>query len=109
MASLVRSATAGFSLSAAHTLGELEAMGEEERQGCLIPIEELFSALPAVTVSDFFSHLLHNGACPAQRKLGVAYPPATKVRLYDKNGFFALGEVVGGGEPTVRVLTLFAL
>ncbi len=109
MASLIRSATAGFSLSAAHTLGELEAMTPEERMGCLIPVEQLFSAFPAVTVGDFFSHLLHNGACPARRKLGIAYPPATKLRLYDKNGFFALGEVVDGEEPTVRVLTLFSL
>ena len=93
MAALTRATAAGFSLSEAHTLGELEAMGEEGRLRALIPTEALFSALDAVSLPPFFARLARSGAEIYERKIGAAYPLGTRVRMCDGEGFFALGEV----------------
>ena len=93
MASLTRATAAGFPLTAAHTLGELEEMGEEGRRRVLIPTEALFRELPAVTLPPFFARLARSGAEIYERKIGTAYPLGARVRLSDADGFFALGEV----------------
>lgn len=93
MAALTRASAAGFPLSAAHTLRELEEMGEEGRARVLIPTEELFAALPAVTLPPFFARLARAGAEIYERKIGTAYPLGTRLRMCDGAGFFALGEV----------------
>ncbi len=93
MASLRRAEASGFSLEEAHTLRELEAMTEAEREALLLPVEGLFASCPAVALPPFFARLGRAGAELYQRKLGTDFPLGTRVRLSDGEGFFALGEV----------------
>ena len=109
MAALQRTEAAGFSLAEAHTIEELSSMTEEELLSLVIPVEQLFSTAPAVTVKDFHSHLLRNGQALEQKKLQVSYPADTYLRLYDHEGFFALGTVPSTHPDCIKVLTLFRL
>lgn len=107
MASLCRAEAAGFPLSACRTLAAYEAMTEEERAAAVIPIERLFDTLPTLCLPPFFARLAHNGQCIDEKKLGASYPAATRLRLADGDGFFALGEITE--EGTIRVLKHFRL
>lgn len=94
MSSLCRSEASGFSLSAAHTLGELEEMSEEERLSLLFPTEDIFAAWQSVTLPDFFARLAHSGLEIYLKKIGSSLDVGTRVKIYDKDGFFAVGEVM---------------
>lgn len=93
MAALRRSEAGGFRLDSAHTLEELEGMDEATREALLIPVEELFADLPAVTLPPFFARLGRSGAEIYQKKIGATFPLGARVRMKDAEGFFALGEV----------------
>ncbi len=93
MKTLCRLSASGYTTSDGHTLGELEAMSGEERLGTVRPVEEIFEKHKAVNLSDFFARLAHSGLEIYLKKIGVDLPLGERVRLYDKNGFFALGEV----------------
>ncbi len=93
LSSLRRTKAGDFSLADAHTLDEIEALDEKGRAALLIPTESLFSALPLVTLPDFFAGLCRNGCEIYQRKIGTSFAVGTRVRLADKTSFFALGEV----------------
>lgn len=93
MSSLIRTKTGAFSLENAHTLDALEAMTLEERQALLLPTETLFTHLPKVTLSDFFAKLSRGGCEIYQKKIGTGFPQQTRLRVYDRNGFYAIGEV----------------
>lgn len=94
MKTLCRTVASGFTLADAHTLGEIEAMSEEERLGLLVPVERVFSGLAEVRLSPFFSHLAHAGQQIYLSKIGLSASLGERVRLYDECGFFALGEVM---------------
>ena len=93
MSTLRRAEAAGFSLECAHTLEEFENMTEEEKDSCVIPVEEIFKKYDIVKLPEFFARLAHNGAHIYQKKIGTHYEKGARVRLYDEDGFFALGEV----------------
>lgn len=93
MSSLVRTKTGGFILENAYTLEALEAMTPEERSALLLPTETLFTHLPKVTFSDFFAKLSRNGCEIYLKKIGADIPLGTLLRVYDRNGFFAVGEI----------------
>ncbi len=93
MSTLRRAEAAGFSLECAHTLEEFEKMTEEEKDACVIPVEEIFKKHDIVKLPEFFARLAHNGAHIYQKKIGTHYEKGARVRLYDEDGFFALGEV----------------
>lgn len=93
MKTLTRLTASGYPLSEAHTLEELEALEMEERRALLLPTEDIFKGLPEVVLSDFFSRLAHSGLEIYQYKIKTAFPIGTQVRLADKDGFFAVGEV----------------
>ncbi len=93
MKSLCRLEACGFTLADAVTLKELESMTEEEKEKRIIPLEFIFSKLERVTLSDFFSRLAACGAEIYLRKLGISLEENKRVALFDKNGFFAVGEV----------------
>ena len=94
MASLERVETCGFSIDISHSISEIEEMGEEERAALLIPTESLFKALPSVSLSVFFEKLCRDGCEIYLKKIGVAFPIGTRVRLCNASGvFFAIGEV----------------
>lgn len=93
MKTLTRLTASGYPLSAAHTLTELEKMTESERLSLIIPTEDIFKKYPAVILPDFFARLARSGLEIYQAKIKTDFPTGSLVRLSDKNGFFALGEV----------------
>lgn len=93
MKTLVRLSACGYPLSSAHTLAELEAMSTEDRLGILIPTEDVFKKHPSVILPDFFARLARSGLEIYQKKIETDLPLGSYVRLADKDGFFALGEV----------------
>ena len=93
MKTLQRASASGFTLADAHTLSELEAMTESEREECVFPVEYIFRNLDEVKLSPFFSKLAHSGLEIYLKKIGLDLPLGTRVRLSDDGGFFALGEV----------------
>jgi tRNA pseudouridine55 synthase len=93
MSSLIRTKTGGFTLENAYTLEALEAMTPEERASLLLPTETLFTHLPKATLSDFFAKLSRNGCEIYLKKIGADIPLGTLLRVYDKDGFYAIGEV----------------
>ncbi|MCI8386953.1 MAG: tRNA pseudouridine(55) synthase TruB [Clostridiales bacterium] len=110
MCSLVRERSGGFSLDESVTLDELEAMDMLEREKLLRPVEKLFSNLPKVYPAPFFEKLSRDGNEIYQKKIGTDFPTGTRVRLYGKGGFYALGEV--GDYPdgsAIKVIKLFLL
>ena len=93
MSSLIRTKTGAFSLENAYTLEELEAMSTEERASLLLPTETLFDHLPKITLGDFFAKLSRNGCEIYLKKIGAGFPLGTLLRVYDRNGFYAVGEI----------------
>ena len=93
MTSLIRTKTGGFSLDKAHTLEELESLSIEQRSALLLPTETLFTHLQKVKLSDFFAKLSRGGCEIYQKKIGTDFPLGTMLRVCDKNGFYAIGEV----------------
>ncbi len=93
MSSLVRTKAGIFDLEHAYTLDALEAMTAEERYEKLLPTELLFEEYPLLRLSDFYAKLAKNGCEIYERKIGANFACGTKLRVYDKTGFFAVGEV----------------
>lgn len=93
MKTLERTECAGFTVKDAHTLEEIEKMSEEEREALIIPTEELFSDLEALTLSPFFARLARCGVEIYLKKISLAAEVGKRFRLFDNEGFFALGEV----------------
>ncbi len=110
MSALCRLEAGGFTLDQAHTLSQIENMSEEEREALIIPIEKIFERYEAVRLPEFYANLAHNGAPIYQRKIKTDFPLGSFLRLYDKDGFFALGEVVlKDGETVIKPQKQFAL
>ena len=110
MASLCRTEAAGYPLSRAVKLSALESASDSDRAALLIPLNEVFSDLPRVTLPDFFARLAHAGAPIYQKKIKTDFPLGTRVALYDGDGFFALAEAAeADGESVLRSLRLFKI
>jgi hypothetical protein len=45
-------------------------------------------------LSDFYAKLSRNGCEIYQKKVGASFPLGTMLRICDKNGFYAIGEVI---------------
>lgn len=93
MKTLCRASASGFTLADAHTLTELENMTEEERDACVFPVEYIFRDLPEVKLPPFFARLAHSGLEIYLKKIDLDIKTGTRVRLFDADGFFAIGEV----------------
>lgn len=93
MAVLCRTEAAGYPLSECHTLSDVETMSPQERAACVIPIAQVFAQYESVTLPDFYARLARNGLPIYLRKIGRADPLGIYLRLFDRAGFFALGEV----------------
>ena len=93
MSTLIRTSCGSFGIEDAVTEDQLKAMTEEERYALLSPVEDLFDECETVTLSDFFAHLASHGCEIYQKKLGTKLENGALVRLFDKDGFFALGRV----------------
>ena len=98
MASLRRTEAAGFDLSRAVTLAEVQAAADAGRQNeLLLPVDTYFGAYPAVTVEGKAERLCRNGN---------AFPHAGedgRFRVYAAEGeFLMLGERKDGVMTTVK-------
>ncbi len=93
MKTLVRTAAGEFGIEDSFTEEQLKAMSPEERAGVLTPVESLFADREAVTLSDFFARLASCGCEIYQKKIKTAFSEGALVRMYDKDGFFAVGRV----------------
>ncbi len=93
MKTLKRKCASGFTLSDGHTLSELEEMTPEQREACIFPVEYIFRDKREVSLSDFFGRLARAGQEIYLHKIRKELPLGEIVRLSDKEGFFAVGEV----------------
>lgn len=93
MKTLRRMSAAGFGLDGAVTLAELEALTEEERQAKIQPTEVIFEKHEVVRLEPFFAKLAKSGLEIYLKKINKSLAVGTLVRLYDADGFFAVGEV----------------
>lgn len=110
MSALRRTKSGNFTLNNSHTIEQIEKMSAEEREALIVPCEELFSDLDSVKLSDFYSKLCHSGCEIYQAKISTSFPVGTRVRLCDRNGFFALGEVRDYENGTaIKAIKLFVL
>ena len=111
MATLERFEACGITLEGCHTLEEIEAWGENERQLALLPTERLFSDLESVNLPAFFEKLFRSGCPVYQKKIREAFDLGTRVRVCDESGnFFALGEIVEREEGSaVQSIKIFEL
>ena len=110
MSALRRTKSGNFAINYAHTIEDIEKMSYDERVALLMPTESLFEELDSVTLSDFYARLCRSGCEIYQRKIGASFTVGTKVRMCDKNGFFALGEVREYPDGlAIKALKLFVL
>ena len=111
MATLRRIEAGGFSIQDCATLEELEGMELSQRLSLLRPVEKLFSDLEAIHLPDFYRTLCRNGCEIYLKKLGVAFPVGSRLRLCDSQGvFFALGEVSEYEDGlAVKAIKIFVL
>lgn len=111
MATLLRTSAGGFSIKDAVTVQELEQMTEEERVARLLPVERLFSTLPRVCLSDFYTKLCRSGCEIYQKKIHTSYAVGDRVRICNaQGGFFALGEVKEYPEGSaIKSIKMFEL
>lgn len=94
MASLCRTMAGGYHIEDAVRIESLREESAEALLGRLLPIESLFSTLPALSFPAFYERLIRNGCSIAQKKLRIDYPEKQQLRLIAADGsFFGLGEV----------------
>ena len=93
MKTLERCEASGFALEDGITLSELEALSPEERWERVLPIEVIFADRRRVDLPPFFSRLARAGQEIYLKKLKITLSIGDQVRLFDEEGFFALGEV----------------
>lgn len=116
MATLERTEACGFPIEKAFSIDELREYPKEKLCSLLIPIEEIFTDLPTVRFSEFFEKLCRGGCEIYQSKIGTHIPVGKRVRIYGRNGFFALGEVIPAEEcrspelgSAIRSIKIFEL
>lgn len=91
MKSLKRTRVGIFTIDGTLKLSQLEELAA---QGLLeekvIPVEAMFTELPALTVKDAFARLIENGNAfyPGQAEESVRTPDGRQVRVYDRKGRF---------------------
>lgn len=96
MSSLRRTVVGNFRIEHVYTLEKLAEMDEDALKNALIPVDSLFEEYQKIFLPAFYSKLYKNGCEIYFKKLrpadidreaeGVLY------RVYDANGFIALGE-----------------
>ena len=93
MKTLRRMHSGGFHASEAVPLSLFLEMNADERESLVIPTEKIFEKYRAVHLIDFFSRLAHSGLEIYLSKIGFSAECGELIRMCDKDGFFALGEV----------------
>lgn len=91
MKSLKRTRVGIFTIDGTLKLSQLEELAAQGRlEEKVIPVEAMFTELPALTVKDAFARLIENGNAfyPGQAEESVRTPDGGQVRVYDRKGRF---------------------
>ena len=91
MKSLKRTRVGIFTIDGALKLSQLEELAAQGRlEEKVIPVEAMFTELPALPVKDAFARLIENGNAfyPGQAEESVRTPDGGQVRVYDRKGRF---------------------
>ncbi len=109
MSSLVRTEVEVFKLEDAVVFDDLNNMTEEEILSHLIPTEKMFMHLPEARMDEFFDRLYHHGESIRLGKLrGIYGEVGDLFRVYDKEGFYSIGEIIErDGKKHFRQKKLF--
>lgn len=102
--SLRRTAIDRFQVTQAHTLSALEEMNATERDACLLPVDCLLQAYPAVTLNDQSALLLQQGRTVECQPDSNAMPTGEVIRLYNRQHFMGLGEITAKQEIMAKRL-----
>ena len=95
MSSLVRTEVDVFKIEDAVVFDDLNDMAVEEILSHLIPTERMFLHLPEARMDDFFDRLYHHGEAIRLGKLrGIHGETGDLFRVYDKDGFYSVGEII---------------
>ena len=109
MSTLERSEASGFLISESHTLEELEAMSEEEREGAIVPLSELFSRLgyTRLDLSGRAARLFRNGVTV---EVEENFSDGERIAIYDGGELVAVGEAISlDGKTTVKPIKQFII
>ena len=110
MSELERTQSGDFRIEDTKSILEIEQMEMEQREALVLPIESLFTSAPEVVLPDFYARLCRSGCEIYQHKIKASYKEGEFIRLSDKNGFFALGQVKAYPDGTaIKALKLFVL
>ncbi|MBQ6893065.1 MAG: tRNA pseudouridine(55) synthase TruB [Clostridia bacterium] len=110
MSSLRRTKSGTFDLSHAYTLEQIEGMDVDGRISLLLPLEDAFSDIEKVTLAPFFARLCKSGCEIYLKKIKKDFATGTRLRIYDEDGFFALGEVREYKDgKAIKMIKLFSL
>lgn len=110
MSSLRRTKSGNFDLTCSHTLDELSDLSYDERAALLCPLEDAFSDLEAVKLASFYARLSKNGCEIYQKKIGTHFENGKLLRIYDNDGFYAVGEVRDFPDGSaIKIVKLFSL
>ncbi len=94
MSYLRRTKSGMFSLDDSYTLEQIEQLSTEERFSLLSPTEMLFSDLEHIELPEFYEKLYKNGLEIYLKKIGMQFKLNQKLAVYDKNGFYSLGQII---------------
>jgi tRNA pseudouridine55 synthase len=110
MSELERTQSGDFRIEDTKSISEIEQMEMAQREELILPIESLFTSAPEVVLPDFYAKLCRSGCEIYQHKIKTSYKEGEFIRLSDKNGFFALGQVKAYPDGTaIKALKLFVL
>ena len=104
LTALRRTAIASFDLQAAYTLSQLEAMDDQQRDACLLPLDCMLQDLPSLELDDAELQRMAQG-----QRLGKHLDlPEGKLRLYSAGRFIGVGELLGTRLAPSRLLASVA-
>lgn len=95
MDSLRRISVGDEKVEDAHTLDEIEAMDEDERQGILIPMDRLLEHVPAIHLPGHRKKPMLNGM---SSRIHFQVDEAPLYRIYAGGDFIGIGTLEGNGE-----------
>lgn len=112
MSALRRTSVGQFSLAQSIPLDTLRTYSAKQAEEALVPLEQLFTRLPVVTLPPFFARLYGNGERIALEKLRAAFPQGAQkellYRVYTPDGRFTLGEATEwNGKPVFGAKIFF--
>jgi tRNA pseudouridine55 synthase len=106
LAALRRTASGGFDIRDAHTVGDLAAMDAGQRDGCLLPPSALTAQLPGLNVDgDTVRRFLQGVAIPAPARsdgMLAVYADATLLGIADVDGGWARPRRVIAAAPAAN-------